>query len=86
MVCALGRFVEQDFERWDIGVPFDQRGLGAEAVRWRRDKASIPEAATRVPVGIDQARPACVEAGEVNLGDRIRGYRRRGTRPGRTRD
>src|SRR6202162_783645 len=64
---CLCRLVEQDFERRDIGVPLDQRRLGAEAcdggpveVPYRRGDPG--------PVGIDEAVPARVEPGEVNLG------------------
>src|SRR6266853_216812 len=67
---CLCRLVEQDFERRDIGVPFDQRRLGTEA----RDGGPVEVPYRRGdpgPVGVDEAVPACVEPGEVNLGHRI---------------
>src|SRR5438132_3639248 len=67
---CLCRLVEQDLERRNIGVPFDQGRLGAEAcdggpveLPYRRGDPG--------PVGIDEAVPARVEPGEVNLGHRI---------------
>src|ERR1700676_4662683 len=68
---CLCRLVEQDLERRDIGVPLDQRRLGAEAC----DGGSVElpyRGGNPGPVGIDQAVPARVEPGEVNLGHRIR--------------
>src|ERR1700730_15962536 len=68
---CLCRLVEQDLERRDIGVPLDQRRPGAEACDG--GPVELPYLG-RDPgsVGIDQAVPARVESGEVNLGHRIR--------------
>src|SRR5450755_3147613 len=68
---CLRRLIEQDFERRDIGVPLDQRRLGAEACDGgavkRPYRRSDPSS-----VRIDEAGPARVESGEVNLGHCVR--------------
>src|ERR1700676_4744004 len=68
---CLCRFVEQDLERRDIGVPLDQRRLGAEAC----DGGAVERPYRRGDpgsVGIDEAVPARVKPGQVNLGHRVR--------------
>src|SRR6202171_4381641 len=68
---CLCRLVEQDLERRDIGVPLDQRRLGAEACDG--GPVELPyRGGDTGSVGIDEAVPARVESGEVNLGHRIR--------------
>src|SRR5664279_2167153 len=70
---CLRRLVEQDLERRDIGVPLDQRRPGTEA----SDRVPIERPYRRGDpgaVGIDQAGPARIESGEVNLGHRVRGH------------
>src|SRR6202171_3213838 len=68
---CLCRLVEQDLERRDIGVPLDQRRLGAEACDG--GPVELPyRGGDPGSVGIDEAVPARVESGEVNLGHRIR--------------
>src|ERR1700687_1587379 len=67
-VCRL---IEQDFERWDIGVPFDQRRLGTEA----RDGGAVKLPYRRGDPGsrgVDEALPARIEAGEVYLSHCVR--------------
>src|SRR5436853_2677721 len=67
---CLCRLVEQDLERRDIGVPLDQRRLGAEA--YDGGAVELPyRSGDPGPVGIDEAVSARVEPGEVNLGHRV---------------
>src|SRR5450432_4395407 len=69
-LAGSGRFIEQDLEGWKIGIPFDQRRLGAEM---------FDGGAIQVPYGrrypramcVDQARTAGVEPREVDFRDRI---------------
>src|ERR1022692_4167682 len=74
-LCLCG-LVEQDFERRDIGIPFDQRRLGAEVRNGspikRPDRRSDPGS-----VRVDEAGSARIESGEVNLGHRVTRNRRK---------
>src|SRR6202158_4177258 len=68
---SLCRLVKQDFERRDIGVPFDQRRPGTEA----RDGGAVKLPYGRGDPGsvsIDEALPARIEAGQVDLSHRVR--------------
>src|SRR6202171_4273372 len=68
---CLCRFIKQDFERRNIGVPFDQRRLGTEA----RDRGAVKLPYRRGDPGsvsIDEALPARIEAGEVDFSYRVR--------------
>src|ERR1700730_4240546 len=66
----LCRLVEQDLERRDIGVPLDQRRLGAEAC----DGSSVElphRGGDPGSVGIDEAVPARVEYCDGGVGPGI---------------
>src|ERR1700680_2079363 len=68
---CLCRLVEQNLERRNIGVPLDQRRLGAEAC----DGGAVERPYRRGDPGtvsIDEAVPARVEPGQVNVGHRAR--------------
>src|SRR5262249_25453991 len=68
-------FLLEDFEGGQIGVPFDERGLGTES--FDRLPVERPDRRSDArPVRIDEARPRVVVAREMDFRHRIAGYRR----------